>query len=198
MDINLKNWKELDSHIQSNDKSLDVNILNRILKIKENFFSIKYKQRSNRTRVIKSELVKLGHDLNYKVYANGLSDVNIGNGFVNKEWLFDLIWYKEKKNTDYILTELLLAMECEWEGIRNDDLKKIKFGAVKYDFQKLVVSNSKLKLLVFKANCTDLDKLTEYFINAIRSFENIQTESTFIFISFDNYRKKIFYKIINT
>jgi len=197
MGYNLKNWKELNSHIQSNDKNLDVNILNSILKIKENFFSFKYNQRSNRTRIIKSELVKLGHNLKYKVYANGLSDENIGNGFVNKEWLFDLIWYKEKKDTDYILTELLLAMECEWEGIRNGDLKKIKYGAVKYDFQKLVVSNSKLKLLVFKANCTDLDKLSKYFINAIRSFENTQTESTFIFISFDNSRKKIFYSIIN-
>jgi len=47
-------------------------------------------------------MVLLGHSLGYRVYANGLTDEQQKEqfedyGFINREFLFDIHWYKDKK-----------------------------------------------------------------------------------------------------
>lgn len=109
------------------------------------------------------------------------------------EWLYDLIWYKYKEGKHYALTEIILAMESEWGGKRKGaDDENDPYGEVKYDFQKLLVCNSPLKLMVFKThgNNIDTNKLLEYFQERINESVNTRPNEIFI-IAYYYYDRKI-------
>ena len=100
-----------------------------------------------KTQRVKVELVKLGHDLEKRVYANRLSkdgkqveEINehlkkIGrfdpytNGFKETEWLFDIHWYTDVEGEDYVPKSLDLVAECEWKKVR--EIKDNKGNNVK-------------------------------------------------------------------
>ena len=152
----------------------------------------------------------MGHELNYKVYANCLKGSieeivnnpnNIPNGLgkkvKSKEWLFDLHWYTEKDNDHYFPLKLPLVVECEWKHKRygaND--ANDKYGEIKYDFQKLVVSNAELRLMIFEIkNIVDLDSLLlPYFQNVINSYIHLEKNAKFLFIAFYKAEKTFYYK----
>jgi hypothetical protein len=118
-----------------------------------------------RTRWVKDKLAVLGDKKEYKVYANGLSQElkpSKGGAFKIAEWLYDLHWYTEGEK-DYTTKRLPLVLECEWQSERQGDPKK-KFSGIKYDFQKLLVTNAEFRLLVFRIIRTrDYKSLTNYF-----------------------------------
>ena len=118
-------------------------------------------------------------------------------GFVNREWLFDLHWYTEQEEVNegedipyFSVERLPLAVECEW----NLNKKKGVFrGEIKYDFQKLVVTNAELRLMIFQIkDVDDLVKLGNYFENVIKSYKHIENNAQFLFVAFD-YKKECFY-----
>ena len=77
--------------------------------------------------------------MKFKCYGNGLDEEaldEVGNNFKNREFLYDFQWYTE--NGNYITERLILALECEWDYQRKED--KSPYSAVKFDFQKLIVS----------------------------------------------------------
>ena len=165
----------------------------------EKFFLIETKVRPRRTTYIKDKLALLGYNkYKYKVYANGLSpDLRQLNGgvFKNSEWLFDLHWYVEGKG-NYTTTRLPLVMECEWQQKRKGD-KKVAFSGIKYDFQKLLVSNAELRLMIFKiVNLSDLIFLSEYFEDNINNYEQLPEDSKFLFIAFFDKEKTFYYNEI--
>lgn len=190
--IEYKNGKNA---IKASDK------LSRIL-VKElgetikSFFQFDTKIRPHRTRLIKDKLALLGHNMfNYKVYANGLSpnltQLN-GGTFKNSEWLFDLHWYKEGKS-HYTTTRLPLIMECEWQQKRKGD-RRIPFSGIKYDFQKLLVSNSEFRLMIFKiVNLNDMKELSDYFEDNINNYKHLSKGSKFLFIGFYDKAKTFYY-----
>ncbi|NCC99696.1 MAG: hypothetical protein EOL95_08380 [Bacteroidia bacterium] len=165
------------------------------------FFNFDTKKRPQRTTLIKDKLSKLGDTelLNkekFKVYSNGLSsDLRQENGgkFKNREWLYDLHWYTEDTEP-YLPIRLPLVVECEWDPERKGDIKKVPFGGIKYDFQKLLVANSELRLMIFiikKDN--DLHELDLYFDKAIDTCQHIGIDSKFLFIAFDEKIKSFYY-----
>ena len=162
----------------------------------EDFFLFDTKVRPQRTRLIKDKLALLGHNkFKYKVYANGLSpnltQLN-GGTFKNSEWLFDLHWYVEGKNP-YTTTRLPLVMECEWQQKRKGD-RKVAFSGIKYDFQKLLVSNAEFRLMIFKIkNLNDFNFLSEYFEDNISNYEQLLKNSKFLFIAFYDKEKTFYY-----
>jgi hypothetical protein len=82
-----------------------------------------------------------------------------GAGF-DSQWLYDLVWYKndEKK----MLESVQLVLESEW----NTSLE-----AIKYDFEKLLIANAEMKVMICEAKSSDmLNKLFEYFENAIKGY----------------------------
>lgn len=167
--------------------------------VTEVFFSFDTKVRPQRTRLIKDRLALIGHnEFNYKVYANGLSpnltQLN-GGTFKNSEWLFDLHWYVEGKNP-YTTTRLPLIMECEWQQKRKGD-RKVPFSGIKYDFQKLLVSNAEFRLMIFKIkNSNDFNFLSEYFEDNISNYEHLLKNSKFLFIAFYDKEKTFYYSEI--
>ena len=146
-----------------------------------------------RTEKLFDLLTELGDKQGYKVYSHSSSDEfrnapGTGNDkFVNREWLFDLCWYKEDETFKYSLKSLDLAVESEWTNKRKED-KEDPYGGIKYDFQKLLVVNMGLGLMVFKVTKEGREKLSEYFEKVYDTYEGNKTE--ILFIAFSTERKK--------
>ncbi len=168
------------------------------------FFGFTKRKRKKRTRLVKNALATLGDEEkdgkpHYKVYANGLSRhlrPKDGGQFKKREWLYDLHWYEEDETDDYLPTSLPLVVECEWEAKRKDD-NIVLFNGIKYDFQKLLVANADLRLMVFRIRKrdkeNDLAELNKYFDKAIKSYGNLAKGSKFLFVAFDEGEKQIRY-----
>ncbi len=150
------------------------------------FFS--YLIRPERTRFVKRELIKLGHKSGFKVYANGLTNedlIEIDEEFVNREWLYDIHWFTNGKEP-YSVESLPLVVECEWNPRRKGD-GKIPYSGVKYDFQKLVVANAELRLMIFiikKDN--ELAVLGKYFDDVIQNYKHLNQGAKFLFIAYNS------------
>ena len=176
-------------------------ILDRLGACIDQFFSFEKPIRPQRTRLIKETLTLLGHQKlpekkQYKVYSHGLSQElcqEHGGEFKNVEWLYDLHWYTEVPGEDFMTNELPLVVECEWNPrFRNDP--RIPYGGIKYDFQKLLVTNAELRLMIFiiKKDC-DLERLDDYFEKAIDNYQHLRKDAKFLFVAYDEQIKGFHY-----
>ena len=133
-----------------------------------------------KTQRVKVTLAKLGHKLNNRVYANKLTDdqvLEIGNGFKNTEWLFDIHWYTE----------------CEWEKKRPKD-RSVNFSGIKYDFQKLLMTNALLRVMIFRlSNNEEMYEIEAYFKSAIKCFKQLEKGAHFMFVCYNKKANKMFY-----
>jgi hypothetical protein len=156
------------------------------------FFSYKAKKRPLRTTLVKDTLTELGDKEltgkpSYKVYSHGLSiHLRQSNGgkYKNTEWLYDLHWYTESSEP-YLPKSLPLVVECEWNPKRKGD-REVPYSGIKYDFQKLLVTNADLRLMIFiikKDN--EIVELDKYFNKAINNYIHLVPGSKFLFIAFD-------------
>jgi hypothetical protein len=156
------------------------------------------KTQGERTKHIKGTLAVLGdkelkNKPHYKVYANRLPSGlrrSDGGTFKPREWLYDLHWFADPGG--YRLTSVPLVVECEWRwtrGKEDEQRPKDCYGAVKYDFQKLLVANAKLRLLIFKKRTERLgettnDDLDKYFEETIQGYDHLTKDSKFLFVAF--------------
>lgn len=156
------------------------------------FFSYDTKRRPQRTTLIKDTLTLLGDRKlkgkeSYKVYSHGLSlDLRQSHGgkYKNNEWLYDLHWYTEVEEP-FLPTGLPLVVECEWNP-RKRGVRKIPYSGIKYDFQKLLIANSELRLMIFIIEKEkDIVELDKYFDKAIDLYKHLELNSKFLFIAFD-------------
>lgn len=163
----------------------------------QEFFNTK--KRTPRTQLVKTILAELGHapmkdKPPYKVYCNGLEKTicqSMGGVYKNAEWLYDLIWYTE--SADYLLITCPLVMECEWSNKRKE-ARRIPYSGIKYDFQKLVIANADLRLMIFlKKKTHNLEELDQYFEDSINLCQNLPVGSKFLFIAFDQSIKGFHY-----
>jgi hypothetical protein len=191
------NWELFADEKPIKLKGLSKEIIQTLGNSNELFF-LKSKN-SEKTRLIKVSLINLGHKLEYKVYANKLENEDlekVAHGFVNREWLFDLHFYTEKGS--YSIDRLPLIVECEWYPRRKGD-KNDRFSGFKYDFQKLLVSNAELRLMVFiikKPIDNALSELETYFNNVITNYKHLEHKAKFLFVAFSTSEKSFRYKQI--
>lgn len=147
-------------------------------------------------------LSQLGDNKGHKVYSHSLSEgfrQKSGDIFVNREWLYDLVWYEDDQNKFYTIKKTLLTAESEWAYKRPKDKIDNKYGAIKYDFQKLLLSNAELKLMIFRVSGKTkqdikqkLIDLYNYFNNAIDKYEQMES-GEFLFIAFCDKEKSFYY-----
>jgi hypothetical protein len=162
-----------------------------------------------RTRFVKRKLSMLGHDLGYKVYANRFSLIDlaaIGHGFRNTEWLYDLHWYTDAPKRPYSQDSMKLVMECEWGKNRAYTLRTefpmdwtqeekdawnealAEHTEVKYDFQKLLVTNAELRVMVFGVRGDAkviLEKLSEsYFDPVVEEHKQLPMGARFLLVAY--------------
>lgn len=164
-------------------------------------------KRSEKTRIVKKALILLGHKSGYKVYSNGLNKNDleeIGKGFVNKEWLYDLQWYTEpenvyEKNEGYITKSFSMVMECEWDIKRREDRSSNDYSAMKYDLQKIICSNASLQVMIFKLkNTCDLIQIDEHMMKILNIFENRTKTSIILLVGVNQNESKILYREIKS
>jgi len=111
--------------------------------------------------------------------------LNYLNRYLNRLLLQDAYPVCLSRNYEYLPKTLPLVAECEWDPIRTED-GGVPYGGVKFDFQKLLVANAELRLMIFilrkNDNICDLDN---YFDKAIKSCKHLAQNSKFLFIAFD-------------
>ena len=96
------------------------------------------------------------------------------------EWLYDMIWYKEiKDETDdkdiwpNRMSDVVLVAESEWSS---------SISEIRYDFQKLIQANARIKLLV----CDGVNE-DEYasLVKDIELFEHRDPQERYLFAIYD-------------
>ncbi|MGO9585159.1 MAG: hypothetical protein ACLP2Y_02970 [Limisphaerales bacterium] len=144
------------------------------------------KSQGKKTEHIMDALSRLGREQGFKSMSNRISATAEKEGFKKAEWLYDLHWYEEKEPSCYRQTSLPLVVECEWEWIRKGDEDDDDFSAIKWDFQKLLVANADLRVMIFQQRIKKKnDELAKYFDETIDGYRNLVEGSKFLFIAFD-------------
>lgn len=139
------------------------------LKEFESNYSGKIKGNTAWTLGLKKTFAEIGTKHQYKVCCSGFP------GEYDNEWMYDLIWYKDASTKDDLykpgLSEIPLVMESEWD---------LDFNAIKYDFEKLLLSNSKAKIMICQCHKNNLEKLKSYFSEAINKFLRRHEDELFL------------------
>jgi hypothetical protein len=167
--------------------------------ISDSFIYTKRDSRKPNSMSIKYCLINLGHQLGFKVYANGLKDPELKEqqdkfGFVNREFLYDIHWYQEVKNEFYMPSRYILVAESELGDRRKGDTSHQRNPAVKFDFQKLLVANADLRLLIFKVKkVLELEELSDYFEKAMKNCKSLHDGSIILFACFVYEIKSLLY-----
>jgi hypothetical protein len=181
------NWLSYNKNNLKRENSLESEIIVDLGALTEDILSNESKKKL--TNKVKRSLIYLAHaDTNkFKAYANGFSKLDveeIGNDFVNREWLFDVHFYTDVEGSDFMPSKFILACECEWSKNKSKNWKR-NFSDIGYDFQKLLFCNSLLKLFICRVNKEDeLIKLETYFSAAIENFQQLAKGSHFLFVCY--------------
>lgn len=118
------------------------------------------------THNIKKNLAELGEKNNSLICTSGF-----GSNY-NSEWLFDLVWYKEEgTGHNARLIDVPLVAECEWN---------MAFKHVRFDFEKLLTSNARLRLMICYSHPNEIDGLKVYFKEAINKYPLLQQGARFL------------------
>ena len=108
----------------------------------------------------------------FKDFAN-THGCEIYNKTLNKEWLYDITICKQ---TGEYIDETFLVAESEW-SIYGEDIW--------YDFQKLLLCNSKYKVMIFSRK--NIDEQNQMFADMRKQIESYKTcNGIFILASFRN------------
>lgn len=174
-------------------------IVDRLIQTKDEFYQDD--KRKRRTTLIMKTLTLLGDEEvagkpSYKVYSHSLPEFmrqSHGGKFKNQEFLYDLHWYTESSEDKFLPFSTPLVVECEWNP-KKKGVKGIPFSGIKYDFQKLLMANADLRLMIFKLK-TDrkLNLLNLYFENAISAYRSLPLGSKFLFVAYIENRKGFYY-----
>lgn len=109
----------------------------------------------------------LGRGMNYKVSASGL--------FGEQEWLYDMVWYMtEGQDLNERLTSIPLVMECEWSTAS---------GKIEEDFEKLLLANADLRVMVCRTPPKYRADMTAYFRSAIDAYRQGRTGDHFLVVT---------------
>ncbi|MCX6979508.1 MAG: hypothetical protein NTV08_01975 [Verrucomicrobia bacterium] len=117
------------------------------------------------TALLKTELRRVGHEHEYLV--SPCPDDG------NKEWLYDLIWFRNDSNNQ--LREVAMVLESEWS---NNEWH------IQEDFEKLLVAKAPIKVMAFESNLSELPKRWCLLKDGIRVFEKQSTDETYILAGF--------------
>ena len=131
------------------------------------------------TRMIKSEICKLGKERKYGVCSSGYDGADDG------EWLFDLIWCYSEGDPPFFL-EMPLGLGCEWSF---DDHK------IWWDFEKLLIARTKYRVFIFnKKTSKEVENLMIQFEKAINKFRGTQSGDRYLLAGYSKKDKKFLIK----
>jgi hypothetical protein len=130
------------------------------------------------TIAIKEIMGELGIAKGYDVCTSGFRDD------YSSEWLFDLIWYRNDK--DGFLIEVPLVMESEWD---------FKFTGIKYDFEKLLCSRSKYRVMIFQGSSINITIIRNKLQQSINVFRESRSEDRYLLAGWNCDSKRFNYSL---
>ncbi len=134
------------------------------------------------TRGIKRRLYDLGCKYDYTICASGL------DGDSEAEWLYDVVWYKEDgKGQDARLVDVPMIAECEWNA---------GIGHIKYDFEKLLLGNAPLRVMICQATTDTMQATKDYFADAIDKYPYNSRDARFLIIILETTSETFNYMLI--
>jgi hypothetical protein len=137
---------------------------------------------ANWTYEIKRKLMEAGESHEYKTCASGFKDE------CDPEWLYDVVWYKEEgTGDDSRLIDVPMILESEWQS----HLKSIK-----YDFEKLLQANARLKVMICQAYEKHKESRLEYFRDAIAKFQRNIHEDVYLIAILNTTDEKFYFEVI--
>ena len=119
------------------------------------------------TAAIKRALMGLGKKNGYNVCGFPPECEN--------EWLYDMVWYRGVSPGH--LREIGMILESEW----NRDPYEIR-----YDFEKLLIAKSPIKVMVFQDYKDNLPQLWSLLETGIRTFKTEPASEKYILAGFKN------------
>ncbi|MCL7755127.1 hypothetical protein [Polaribacter sp. Z022] len=145
------------------EKTEIVNLIHEELQSKSKFLTDigirNYKEFTNQLKIIIGDL---GEKMGYEVATNCDKEYN------EKEWLFDLVWYKMAVNeNENIVSSIDLVLESE--------ISYKTFGHFKIDFDKLLIATKSTKIMIFTKV---KEQLIERIKNYVQSSLNISNDYT--------------------
>ena len=110
------------------------------------------------TEAVKTKLCEIGQDrFGYEVCASGVENPKPDH----PEWLYDVTWLKYEGERPLI--EAPFVAECEWSNE----------GAIKDDFEKLLLARSAVHLMVFDGgNQTESERIAQGLAKMVGAFKN--------------------------
>lgn len=118
------------------------------------------------TAKIKATLNDLGKHYNFHTCASGCDSLN------GSEWLCDFVWLKTDQERQVV--DVPLVVESEWGDMR----------AVMDDFQKILIINARLKMMILQPN--DIDSALTIMKNAIHAFRHTRPGDHYLFAFWSN------------
>lgn len=137
---------------------------------------------ANWTYEIKKRLAELGRRYEYKTCTSGFKDE------CDSEWLYDLVWYKEEGEGDSkTLIDVPLVLESEWN---------ILFPPIKYDFEKLLVANARLKVMICQSNNINKEHRLNYFRDAVAKYQINKNDDVYLIALLDYHTEEFYFETI--
>jgi len=129
------------------------------------------------TLIIKQALADAGRKRQYEVYGSQIKNADGG------EWLYDMCWLRyDRRKSHKPLRSLEMALESEWS--RNDD-------EVLGDFEKLVVSKAKLKVVICDALVeAEVDDVFSWLPKVVGDYEDPGNQDCYLFCVLDRKKNK--------
>jgi hypothetical protein len=133
------------------------------------------------THEIKELIGGLGNKYQFNVCASGSEKFE-------PEWLYDLVWYEEfGEGENARLVQVPLVMECEWS---------LLFDQIKNDFEKLLLANSILRIMICYVYLDNQKKTIEYFRDAISKYQLSKPGDTFLIAILDYDTNEFIYEVM--
>ena len=147
-----------------------------------------------KTDRLNNEIADVAYNHKLCVWAKGLKDCKNPDNKAHisgHEWLYDLICFTYDEDEHYALNNTIMVMESEWKGKRNSAKGhdgNDPYGEVKYDFQKLLISNADIKLMVYLQHKEDktYESLTQYFKKRIDNYHQGRESDIFLFVRYSH------------
>jgi len=122
------------------------------------------------TKAVKTTLCRVGKDFGYSVWASGVNTHDKDGG----EWLYDVTWLRYDGE---LLKSSILAAECEWGTL----------GAVKDDFEKLLLARTTVRVMVFEGmrHKDGTEAIANEICDWVGAYEGSQKGDAYLLIGYE-------------
>ena len=165
--------------VNNNENGLDdteVSIVTEFRKITKRYWD--YKELENDIKSNKW----ITSEIKRSIREIGEKEFDVAPDEYENAWLFDLVWYTNKDNH---LEKVVLALESELSDRSKNGLK--------YDFEKLLIINSKYKIFICfgegnNKHPQNVNNLITFFEECVNSYSNLNNDFRILILIWEDYQ----------